>query len=93
MSGVTGSASAKFTNGGCPSSTQLGLPFGGTKQLRSFRARIFHSTTVTGVRNTWGYGAHGPNSYNDIPQWPKTIIDHGAIRRRRIPVVACSKSL
>jgi formate dehydrogenase major subunit len=36
------------------------------------QARICHSTTVTGVVNTWGYGAM-TNSYNDIRN-AKTIL-------------------
>ena len=47
------------------------------------QARICHSTTVTGVANTWGYGAM-TNSFNDIRN-SKTLSSSGAaIPRRRI---------
>ena len=40
------------------------------------QARICHSTTVTGVANTWGYGAM-TNSYNDIRNAKTQIIMGG----------------
>ena len=44
------------------------------------QARICHSTTVTGVANTWGYGAM-TNSINDIRN-SKTLLYHRQQRRR-----------
>ena len=40
------------------------------------QARICHSTTVTGVANTWGYGAM-TNSYNDIRNAKTQVIIGG----------------
>src|SRR5258708_40309546 len=40
------------------------------------QARICHSTTVTGVANTWGYGAM-TNSFNDIRNAKTQIIMGG----------------
>ncbi len=55
--------SAKMTNEGAYLFRKLGA-FWGTNNT-DHQARICHSTTVTGVANTWGYGAM-TNSYNDI---------------------------
>jgi len=55
--------SAKFTNEGAYLFRKLGA-FWGTNNT-DHQARICHSTTVTGVANTWGYGAM-TNSFNDI---------------------------
>src|ERR1035441_9254700 len=48
------------------------------------QARICHSTTVTGVANTWGYGAM-TNSYNDIRN-AKTILLMGGNPAEAHPV-------
>src|SRR5512141_1942073 len=48
------------------------------------QARICHSTTVTGVANTWGYGAM-TNSYNDIRN-AKTMIIMGGNPAEAHPV-------
>jgi formate dehydrogenase major subunit len=48
------------------------------------QARICHSTTVTGVANTWGYGAM-TNSFNDIRN-SKTIIVWGGNPAEAHPV-------
>src|SRR5215471_12894844 len=55
--------SAKMTNEGSYLFRKLGA-FWGTNNT-DHQARICHSTTVTGVANTWGYGAM-TNSYTDI---------------------------
>jgi formate dehydrogenase major subunit len=55
--------SAKMTNEGSYLIRKLGA-FWGTNNT-DHQARICHSTTVTGVANTWGYGAM-TNSYTDI---------------------------
>ncbi len=55
--------SAKMTNEGSYLFRKLGA-YWGTNNT-DHQARICHSTTVTGVANTWGYGAM-TNSYNDI---------------------------
>jgi formate dehydrogenase major subunit len=55
--------SAKSTNEGSYLFRKLGA-FWGTNNT-DHQARICHSTTVTGVANTWGYGAM-TNSYTDI---------------------------
>ncbi len=55
--------SAKFTNEGAYLFRKLGA-YWGTNNT-DHQARICHSTTVTGVANTWGYGAM-TNSYTDI---------------------------
>ena len=52
-----------MTNEGAYLFRKLGA-FWGTNNT-DHQARICHSTTVTGVANTWGYGAM-TNSYNDI---------------------------
>ena len=55
--------SAKSSNEGAYLFRKLGA-FWGTNNT-DHQARICHSTTVTGVANTWGYGAM-TNSYTDI---------------------------
>src|SRR4029077_4225125 len=55
--------SAKFTNESAYLNRKLAA-FWGTNNS-DHQARICHSTTVTGVANTWGYGAM-TNSYPDI---------------------------
>ena len=55
--------SAKMTDEGAYLFRKLGA-FWGTNNT-DHQARICHSTTVTGVANTWGYGAM-TNSYTDI---------------------------
>src|SRR5947208_7196926 len=55
--------SAKMTNEGSYLFRKLGA-YWGTNNT-DHQARISHSTTVTGVANTWGYGAM-TNSFNDI---------------------------
>ena len=65
--------SAKFTNEAAYLNRKFAA-FWGTNNS-DHQARICHSTTVTGVANTWGYGAM-TNSYNDIRN-AKTIHDHG----------------
>jgi len=66
--------SAKFTNEGAYLFRKLGA-FWGTNNT-DHQARICHSTTVTGVANTWGYGAM-TNSYNDIRNAKTQIIMGG----------------
>jgi formate dehydrogenase major subunit len=63
--------SAKFTNEGAYLFRKLGA-FWGTNNT-DHQARICHSTTVTGVANTWGYGAM-TNSFNDIRNSKTQII-------------------
>ena len=63
--------SAKFTNEGAYLFRKLGA-FWGTNNT-DHQARICHSTTVTGVANSWGYGAM-TNSYNDIRNAKTQII-------------------
>jgi formate dehydrogenase major subunit len=63
--------SAKFTNEGSYLFRKLGA-FWGTNNT-DHQARICHSTTVTGVANTWGYGAM-TNSFNDIRNAKTQII-------------------
>ena len=55
--------SAKMTDEGAYLFRKIGA-FWGTNNT-DHQARICHSTTVTGVANTWGYGAM-TNSYTDI---------------------------
>src|SRR5258707_534209 len=55
--------SAKFTNEAAYLNRKLAA-FWGTNNS-DHQARICHSTTVTGVANTWGYGAM-THRYNDI---------------------------
>lgn len=66
--------SAKFTNEGAYMFRKLGA-FWGTNNT-DHQARICHSTTVTGVANTWGYGAM-TNSFNDIRNSKTQIIMGG----------------
>lgn len=66
--------SAKFTNEGAYMFRKLGA-FWGTNNT-DHQARICHSTTVTGVANTWGYGAM-TNSFNDIRNAKTQIIMGG----------------
>jgi len=63
--------SAKFTNEGAYLFRKLG-GFWGTNNT-DHQARICHSTTVTGVANTWGYGAM-TNSFNDIRNAKTQVI-------------------
>src|SRR5207248_834497 len=65
--------SAKFTNEAAYLNRKLAA-FWGTNNS-DHQARICHSTTVTGVANTWGYGAM-TNSYNDIRN-SRTILIMG----------------
>jgi formate dehydrogenase major subunit len=74
--------SAKFTNEAAYLFRKL-TAFWGTNNA-DHQARICHSTTVTGVANTWGYGAM-TNSYNDIRN-AKTILVMGANPAEAHPV-------
>jgi formate dehydrogenase major subunit len=74
--------SAKMTNEGAYWFRKLGA-FWGTNNT-DHQARICHSTTVTGVANTWGYGAM-TNSYNDIRN-AKTLIIMGGNPAEAHPV-------
>jgi formate dehydrogenase major subunit len=74
--------SAKMTNEGAYMFRKLGA-FWGTNNT-DHQARICHSTTVTGVANTWGYGAM-TNSYNDIRN-AKTMIIWGGNPAEAHPV-------
>jgi len=74
--------SAKMTNEGSYLFRKLGA-FWGTNNT-DHQARICHSTTVTGVANTWGYGAM-TNSYNDIRN-SKTMIIMGGNPAEAHPV-------
>jgi formate dehydrogenase major subunit len=74
--------SAKMTNEGAYWFRKLGA-FWGTNNT-DHQARICHSTTVTGVANTWGYGAM-TNSYNDIRN-AKTMIIMGGNPAEAHPV-------
>ena len=66
--------SAKMTNEGSYLFRKLGA-FWGTNNT-DHQARICHSTTVTGVANTWGYGAM-TNSYTDIRNAKTQVIMGG----------------
>jgi len=66
--------SAKMTNEGSYLFRKLGA-FAGTNNT-DHQARICHSTTVTGVANTWGYGAM-TNSYTDIRNAKTQVIMGG----------------
>ncbi len=66
--------SAKMTNEGSYLFRKFGA-FWGTNNT-DHQARICHSTTVTGVANTWGYGAM-TNSYTDIRNAKTQIIMGG----------------
>jgi len=74
--------SAKMTNEGSYWFRKLGA-FWGTNNT-DHQARICHSTTVTGVANTWGYGAM-TNSYNDIRN-AKTLVIWGGNPAEAHPV-------
>src|ERR1700738_3965627 len=74
--------SAKFTNEAAYLYRKLAA-FWGTNNS-DHQARICHSTTVTGVANTWGYGAM-TNSYNDIRN-AKTILLMGGNPAEAHPV-------
>ena len=74
--------SAKMTNEGSYLFRKFGA-FWGTNNT-DHQARICHSTTVTGVANTWGYGAM-TNSYNDIRN-SKTLIIWGGNPAEAHPV-------
>jgi formate dehydrogenase major subunit len=74
--------SAKFTNEAAYLYRKLAA-FWGTNNA-DHQARICHSTTVTGVANTWGYGAM-TNSYNDIRN-AKTIVIMGGNPAEAHPV-------
>ncbi|MBS3651041.1 molybdopterin-dependent oxidoreductase, partial [Pseudaminobacter sp. 19-2017] len=62
--------SAKFSNEGAYLFRKFAALWGTNNQ--DHQARICHSTTVSGVANTWGYGAM-TNSFNDIRN-SKTIV-------------------
>ncbi|HZL40943.1 MAG TPA: formate dehydrogenase subunit alpha [Pseudolabrys sp.] len=66
--------SAKMTNEGSYLFRKLGA-YWGTNNT-DHQARICHSTTVTGVANTWGYGAM-TNSYTDIRNAKTQVIMGG----------------
>jgi formate dehydrogenase major subunit len=74
--------SAKMTNEGSYLIRKFGA-FWGTNNT-DHQARICHSTTVTGVANTWGYGAM-TNSFNDIRN-SKTLIIWGGNPAEAHPV-------
>jgi formate dehydrogenase major subunit len=74
--------SAKFSNEGAYLFRKLGA-FWGTNNT-DHQARICHSTTVTGVANTWGYGAM-TNSFNDIRN-AKTLVIMGGNPAEAHPV-------
>jgi formate dehydrogenase major subunit len=74
--------SAKFTNEAAYLNRKFAA-FWGTNNS-DHQARICHSTTVTGVANTWGYGAM-TNSYNDIRN-AKTIFIMGGNPAEAHPV-------
>ena len=74
--------SAKFSNEGAYLNRKFAA-FWGTNNV-DHQARICHSTTVTGVANTWGYGAM-TNSYNDIRR-SKTMMIMGGNPAEAHPV-------
>ena len=74
--------SAKFTNEAAYLNRKFAA-FWGTNNS-DHQARICHSTTVTGVANTWGYGAM-TNSYNDIRN-ARTIVIMGGNPAEAHPV-------
>jgi formate dehydrogenase major subunit len=74
--------SAKFTNEAAYLNRKLAALWGTNNS--DHQARICHSTTVTGVANTWGYGAM-TNSYNDIRN-AKTIMVMGGNPAEAHPV-------
>jgi formate dehydrogenase major subunit len=74
--------SAKFSNEGTYIFRKLAAFWGTNNQ--DHQARICHSTTVTGVANTWGFGAM-TNSFNDIRN-AKTMIIMGGNPAEAHPV-------
>jgi formate dehydrogenase major subunit len=74
--------SAKFSNEGAYLYRKLAALWG-TNNV-DHQARFCHSTTVTGVANTWGFGAM-TNSYNDIRN-SKTMIIMGGNPAEAHPV-------
>lgn len=74
--------SAKMTNEGSYWFRKLGA-YWGTNNT-DHQARICHSTTVTGVANTWGYGAM-TNSLNDMRN-SKTLVYIGSNAAEAHPV-------
>jgi formate dehydrogenase major subunit len=74
--------SAKFSNEGAYLFRKFAA-YWGTNNV-DHQARICHSTTVTGVANTWGYGAM-TNSFNDIRN-AKTIFFIGSNAAEAHPV-------
>jgi formate dehydrogenase major subunit len=74
--------SAKFSNEGAYLFRKFAAFWGTNNQ--DHQARICHSTTVSGVANTWGYGAM-TNSYNDIRN-AKTMIIMGGNPAEAHPV-------
>ena len=74
--------SAKFSNEGTYIFRKLAAFWGTNNQ--DHQARICHSTTVSGVANTWGYGAM-TNSFNDIRN-AKTLIIMGGNPAEAHPV-------
>lgn len=74
--------SAKMTNEGSYWMRKMGA-YWGTNNT-DHQARICHSTTVTGVANTWGYGAM-TNSLNDLRN-AKTMIFIGSNAAEAHPV-------
>ncbi len=74
--------SAKMTNEGAYLFRKFAALWGTNNT--DHQARICHSTTVTGVANTWGYGAM-TNSFNDIRN-AKTIIVWGGNPAEAHPV-------
>jgi formate dehydrogenase major subunit len=74
--------SAKFSNEGTYLFRKLAAFWGTNNQ--DHQARICHSTTVSGVANTWGYGAM-TNSYNDIRN-AKTLVILGGNPAEAHPV-------
>jgi formate dehydrogenase major subunit len=74
--------SAKFSNEATYIFRKLAAFWGTNNQ--DHQARICHSTTVSGVANTWGYGAM-TNSYNDIRN-AKTMVIMGGNPAEAHPV-------
>jgi len=74
--------SAKMTNEGAYLFRKFAAHWGSNNV--DHQARVCHSTTVTGVANTWGYGAM-TNSFNDIRN-AKTIIVWGGNPAEAHPV-------
>jgi len=74
--------SAKMTNEGSYFFRKLGA-YWGTNNT-DHQARICHSTTVTGVANTWGYGAM-TNNLNDMRN-AKTLVYIGSNAAEAHPV-------